>query len=98
MKLGRLVPTSKIEIRAPRWKDRVVGIASHRLAEHMEIEILAADKYGKRYYPDTYYLSQDQVIKNGVHQVEQQVINGLVIWLVPISKLSILQRVDDDKL
>lgn len=89
MKLDRLVPCSKIEVRSPRWKQRVVGIASYRVKEHNEIEIIAVGKDGRRYYPDVMYASGETIRACETQTLPQ----GVMLYLVPISKLEILERV-----
>lgn len=88
MKLDRTTPCSKIEIKAPRWKQRIVGIASFRVGEHNEIEILATDKKGERYYPDTYYASGATIRACET----QKLPSGVLLYLVPISSLETLER------
>ncbi len=84
MKLARDTVANKIEIKAPRWKQRVVGIATFRVGTHNEIEILATGKDGKRYYPETFYASGDQI-----KTCETQTLPSGV----PISQLDLLERV-----
>lgn len=89
MKLPRMTPCSKIEIRMPRWKDRVVGIASYRIGEHNEIDITAVGKDGNRYYPETLYASRQMITS----QPKQKLPSGVLLYLVPINKLEVLERV-----
>lgn len=88
MLLDRTTACNVIEIRSPRWKQRVVGVASFRVGTHNEIRITATDKDGKLYYPDTYYMSGAD-IKN--HET-QTLPSGVVLYLIPISELEILER------
>lgn len=88
MKLAKNTPTQHFQIKMPRWKERVVGLAAHRVGMDNSVEILATGKDGKRYYPGEYYISGEQV-----KQCERQTIRGLVLFLVPISSLEPLERV-----
>ena len=88
MILSRTTTCNKIEIKSPRWKQRVVGIASFRVGEHNQIEIIATDKENKRYYPNQYYMSGDKI-----RSYETQVLpSGVKLYLVPINDLEILER------
>lgn len=88
MKLSKNTPCQKFEIKMPRWKERVVGLASHKVGTDNCVEILAEGKDGKRYYPGEYYISGEQV-----KQCERQNIRGLTLYLVPIASLEPLERV-----
>lgn len=77
---------TKFEIKYPRWKQRVVGLAVHRVSEHNEVEILATGKDGERYYPDTYYISGEEVRKCEKQMLPQ----GIELYLVPISSLKVV--------
>ena len=88
MILPRTTVCNKIEIKMPRWKQRVVGIAAYRVGTHNAIDIMAKGKDGKRYFPDTLYASGD-LIRSGEQQVLSQ---GTTLYLVPISKLEPLER------
>jgi hypothetical protein len=88
MQLSRTTVCSHIEIRSPRWKQRVVGVASFRVGTHNAIDIIKTDKEGKRYYPDLLYASGETI-----RACEQQKLpSGVVLYLVPISKLEPLER------
>lgn len=89
MQIARTISCNKIAIKMPRWKQRVIGIASFRVGDHNEIEILAADKKGKRYYPDKYYMSGEQIRSYDI----QVLPSGIKLYLIPISDLEILERV-----
>jgi len=89
MQLPRLQPVQYIEIKKPRWKQRVVGIASYRVGTHNQINIIAKDKTGKLYYPNDYYMSGEDIKKYD----KQTLGSGVVLHLVPISDLEILERI-----
>lgn len=88
MKLSKSTSCQSFQIKMPRWKERVVGLAAHKVGMHNSVEILAQGKDGKRYYPGEYYVSGEQV-----KQCERQNIRGLTLFLVPISSLEPLERI-----
>lgn len=89
MKLSRMTPCQHFAIRVPRWKQRVVGLAKHKIGEHNCVEILAADKKGKRYYPGQYYIPGSRFSEVD-YELDNQ--RGLTLVLVPISDLEPLER------
>lgn len=88
MKLSRQTTCSLIEIERPRWKERVVGIATYRVKEHNEIRITARDKDGRPYYPEPLYASGEHIRS----QKTQTLPGGVKLYLVPISTLEVLER------
>jgi hypothetical protein len=89
VKLSRNTACNAIEIRMPRWKQRIVGIASYRVGTHNAIEITAKGKDGQRYYPETLYGSGEMIRSCEI----QHLPSGVMLYLVPISKLEPLERV-----
>lgn len=89
MQLSRTTVCNKIEIRRPRWKQRVVGIANFRVGTHNEIDIIAVDKMQRRYYPETLYGSGDMITKCPI----QTLPSGVKLYLVPIANLEPLERI-----
>lgn len=89
MQVPKSTPCNLIEIRSPKWKDRAVGIAKYRVGSLNEIRILATDKTGKRYYPDNYVVKGNVVKSCKV----QKLPSGIELYIVPISKLEILERI-----
>lgn len=82
MKLSRLTPVQKIEIWSPRYKDRVILIAKHKVGTHNQITFTKA-----KHLPDTYYLS-GETIRNSPLDT-----NGKIpCYAVPESELEILER------
>lgn len=89
MQLHKHTPCSSIEIKAPRWKQRVVGIATFRVGNHNAIDIVATGKDGNRYFPETLYGSGEMI-----RECETQTLpSGVKLHLVPIHKLEKLERV-----
>lgn len=91
MKLPVNTPTQHILIKTPYWKDRTIGIATHKVKEHNEIEILARNKAGDFFYPDRYYLS-GETIRNCPKEVVGQPNKRTVLYKVPLDKLEALER------
>jgi hypothetical protein len=90
MKLPKDKPLNYIEIKRPRWKQRVVGVASYRVKEENEIAIVAeSPKDGRRYYPNSFYATKEQILN-----CEVQILpSGVKLYLVPISNLEIIERI-----
>lgn len=81
--LSRMTPANKIEIWQPRWKDRVVLIAKHKVGLHNDIVFTKAKSL-----PNHYYLSGEDIRQSPTDT------NGkLVCYAVPMDKLKILERV-----
>lgn len=73
---------------APRWKQRVVGIASYKVQTHNAIDIMKTDKDGKRYFPYTLYGSGELIRSCPTQELSQ----GVKLFLVPIDQLEVLER------
>lgn len=81
--LSRMTPANKIEIWRPRWKDRVVLIAKHKVGLHNDIVFTKAKSL-----PNHYYLSGEDIRQSPTDT------NGkLACYAVPMDKLKILDRV-----
>lgn len=81
MKLAKSEKISTIEIWQPRWKDRVVLIATFKVGEHNAIRFTKTPTM-----PETYYVSGE---KARTFPVES---NGKIgCYAVPISELEILE-------
>lgn len=79
-------PMALIEISEPRWKGRVIGIASYRIQHHNKIRITATNKDGKRYFPNDMYMSGENIKRH----TTQLLPGGTVLYLVPINELETL--------
>lgn len=89
--LPRTTVCTLFEIKMPRWKERTVGLALHRVTKHNEVRILYRRKSdGQLTYPDNYYFDGD-LLKGLDYEV--QAIKGINIVLVPIKDLEILERI-----
>lgn len=79
MKLSKSIITHQIKILEPRWHDRVVLVAKHKVGTH---NIL---KFKAKQYPDEYYLSAETCRKypldsNGVIPCYAVSLDELVVY------------------
>lgn len=88
MVLERNTICNLIEIKSPRWKQRIVGIATYRVGVHNEIRITAKGKDGQLYYPEPLYGAGEMIRQCKI----QSLPSGVNLYLVPISKLEPLER------
>jgi hypothetical protein len=88
MILNKTTPCNQVAIRAPRWKERTVGVASFRVGTHNEIDIEYKNKDGVKLYPNKLYAS-GELIKSCP---TQKLPSGVLLYLVPIDKLETLER------
>jgi hypothetical protein len=83
VKLSRLTPCQEIEIWQPRWKDRRVLIAKHKVGTHNKITFTKAKSL-----PEEYYLSGKTIQSYPIG------FNGkLEVYEVPMGELEILERI-----
>lgn len=87
MVLPKTTACALFQIRMPRWKERVVGIADYRIQTHNEIHILAKNKDGKLYFPDKYYISGEKARSYPI-----QTRSSIDLRLIPINDLEVLVR------
>lgn len=81
MKLHRHTTAQNIEIWQPRWRDKTVLIAKHKVGTHNKITFTKAPTY-----PDNYYISGAEIQKCPLDT------NGKIdCYAVPLSKLEILE-------
>jgi len=73
-----------LNIQAPIWKDRSVGIATYLLidADGVEINILYTKKDGQRLYPNPFFMLTPEIKK-----FPKQKIGNVTVHLVPINCL-----------
>lgn len=88
MKLDRFTDAKSIEIKAPRWKDRTVGIASYRIGLHNIIRITYKNKAGELLYPLPLYMRGDDIRSYPA----QTLPSGVKLYLVPIANLEPLEE------
>ena len=82
LRLSRLTPTQKIDIWAPRYKDRAILIAKYKVGTHNEITFSKA-----KHLPDAYYLSGETIRRYPLET------NGrIACFAVPESELELLER------
>lgn len=82
--IGRLTPCNLIEIWQPRWKDRVVLIAKHKVGLHNEVKFTKA----KSLMNNHYYLSGE-----AIRACPTDTNGTIACYAVPMNKLKILERV-----
>ncbi len=83
MKLARTTPCQRIEIWAPRYKDRKVLIARHKVGTHNEIIFTKA----KHLMGQSYYLAGEKIRSYPMDT------NGtLDCYAVPVDELEVLER------
>jgi len=87
MILSKKTSCALFQIRMPRWKERVIGVADYRLQTHNEIHIMAKNKDGELYFPDKYYISLEKARTYPV-----QVMSSIDLRLIPINDLEVLER------
>ncbi len=81
--LGRLTPANKIEIWQPRWRDRVVLIAKHKVGAHNEVIFTKAPSMGD----NSFYLSGEVI-----RQCPTDTNGKIACYAVELDKLRILER------
>ena len=86
--LSRTTPAHVHKIRTPIWNSRSVGIASHKVGTHNEIQITAEDKQGERYYPNAYYMKGADLTT-----YPTQTRGKTKLYIIPIDELDILERI-----
>lgn len=91
MKLSRLTPASKIEIKAPIWNTRSIGVATFKIGTHNEIHIKATGKDGQRLYPAPLYISGEKARQYPVEPVRSN--PNIKLHIIPINELEPLERV-----
>jgi hypothetical protein len=87
MKLTRLTVANKLEILAPRWKDRTVLLADWKIGQHNEINITCVNKDGERYFPQPFYMSGEKI-----KSYPAQPHSTRKVYTVPINDLETLER------
>ena len=90
MKLLKSTACQRFDIQKIRWKQRVIGLAVYRVSDHNEIHIHEkSNKDGTLYFPDTYYVSGKVARSCEV----QHLPSGVDLYLVPMNKMEILERI-----
>lgn len=89
MKLARTTDCSLIPIKFPRWKERAVGIPTYKIKSHNEVTISYVKADGTRLYPYPLYISGEKIREYPTQNLK----NGVIVHIVPISALEVLERV-----
>lgn len=90
MKLSRFTPAQKFDIKTPIYNGRMVGLATYKVGQHNEINILTKGKDGNRYYPQPLYISGADARKCEVQPVKSN--PNVKLYIVPINKMEVLER------
>lgn len=84
MQIGLFTPVNKLDIWMPRYKDRVVLLAKHKIGTHNEVTFTKAPHMGKA----PYYISGEKAKQFPIES------NGKIsCYAVPVSELEPLERV-----
>lgn len=83
MKLSRLTACQDIVIWQPRWKDRTVLIAKHKVGTHNKITFTKAPTYSDEYYASGEDIRNCPLTNNG----------KLDCYVYPLGKLEVLERI-----
>lgn len=83
MKLSRLTPAQKIDIWQPRWKDRIVLVAKHKIGTHNEITFSKAESLKGNWYISGEKARSFPLDSNG----------KIPCYAIPLSELEPLDRV-----
>lgn len=86
MKIGKYTQFTTYKIWAPRWHDRKVLLAAHRVGENNKVIFIKASSMGT----DPYYVSGKTVKKYGKTSN-----NGLACYAVPLEELEPLELIND---
>lgn len=90
MKLSRNTPANVFDIRTPVWSGgRQVGLATHKIGIHNQVNILWKDKEGNLAYPNPMYISGDKARTYPTRGVKGY---NIKLYMVPVGDLEILER------
>ena len=83
--LDKYTSFNTLTIWEPRWRDKRVLLAKHKIGEHNKINITQEHKDGTRYFPNDMYISGKEARR---YKVES---NGVIpCYAVPLDKLKVL--------
>ena len=85
MKLSRFTPANKIEIKAPIWSTRSVGIATYKIGTHNEVHI------STKQYPQPLYISGEKARTFPIEPVKNN--PKIKLYIIPIDELEPLERI-----
>lgn len=92
MRLNRLTPATRFDIKSPIWNggERKIGLDLKRITKHNVINITYRRKDGTLSFPDEFYFNGDKLAET---DYERMNIKGLTLVLVPLSDLDTIERV-----
>jgi len=77
-------------IKAPIWGGRKVGLATHKIDTHNEVNILKTDASGQRIYPHPFYISG---VKARTYPIQPVPSNPHIkLYIIPIEDMEILEH------
>ena len=91
MQLSRTTPCNLFKIASPRWKERAVGLDKNKVGTHNEIQITYRNKNGDLLYPNSFYISGDNVRKHELQPIPNY--SSVQVYIVPISNMEVLERI-----
>jgi hypothetical protein len=80
----------KITIRVPIWNynnEHAIGIKAEKVTANFQISISYKDKNGQLLYPDTYFMTKEEIQK-----FERKLLGGMNVYIIPIRCLKIKEK------
>jgi hypothetical protein len=74
----------KLTIKTPLWKYKAIGIKSSKVTDDFEIKIAYRTKDEELLYPDTYFMTKEEIQKFPI-----RTFGRLSVYLIPIDNLKI---------
>lgn len=77
----------KLTIRIPIWKYKAIGIREDKVIDDFQIKISYKTKERKLLYPDTYFMTKEEIKKFPIKYM-----GGMFVYVIPIEKLKIKDK------
>jgi hypothetical protein len=77
----------KLTIRIPIWKYKAIGIREDKVTDDFQIKISYKTKEKKLLYPDTYFLTKEEIKKFPI-----KYLGGMFVYVIPIERLKIKEK------
>ena len=74
----------KLTIRIPIWKYKAIGIREDKVIDDFQIKISYKTKERKLLYPDTYFMTKEEIKKFPIKYM-----GGMFVYVIPIERLKI---------
>lgn len=78
---------NQIIIWEPRWRDRRVLVADRRICPENEIIIIAKDKDGRPYFPESFYITDTQAKKYPLEMMNTKSGYKIAVRAIPLDDL-----------